>query len=118
MDYLTGRNCWGEHGFIQDQIQESAYRAQKAIDETEVGTIHVRDGMLVLKGMPSCVITWTIEDIHHLRESSELPTWTDDQAGSFLESISRLIADRSIELGWEIIADAMPGSDLGGIELP
>jgi len=68
--------------------------------------------------MPSCVITWTIEDIHNLRESSELAKWTDDQAGSFLESISRLIEDRSTELGWEIITDAMPDSDLGSIDLP
>lgn len=66
----------------------------------------------------SCVITWTIEDIHHLRESSQLAKWTDDQAGYFLESISRLIEARSIELGWEIIADAMPDSDLGSIDLP
>ena len=53
-------------------------------------------------------IEWSIEDIHNLRASLDAERWTDHQAGSFLESISRLIEDRSIEVGWEIITAAMP----------
>ena len=52
-------------------------------------------------------IKWSIEDIHSFRENSELPKWTDERAERFLASISRVIEDRSIELGWEIIGDTM-----------
>jgi hypothetical protein len=58
-----------------------------------------------------CIITWSLEDIHGYRENAELPEWTDERADRFLASISRLIEDRSIELGWEIIESAMPLGD-------
>lgn len=54
-----------------------------------------------------CTIAWSIEDIHGYRENAELPEWTDEQADKFLTSISKVIEDRSIELGWEIIEGAM-----------
>ena len=65
-----------------------------------------------------CIITWSIEDIHSFRENSELPKWTDEQADRFLGSISRVIEDRSIELGWEIIGDTMPLKDGEYIKYP
>jgi hypothetical protein len=44
------------------------------------------------------VIRWLAEDVRQLR-----PDWTLDECEVMLEKIGRDLADRSIEVGWEIL---------------
>jgi hypothetical protein len=44
------------------------------------------------------VIRWLAEDVQHLR-----PDWSLDDCETVLEKFGRALADRSIEVGWEIL---------------
>jgi hypothetical protein len=44
------------------------------------------------------VIRWLAEDVQHLR-----PDWSLDDCEAVLEKFGRALADRSIEVGWEIL---------------
>lgn len=44
------------------------------------------------------VIKWLPEDVHTLREH-----WSTHQCEHALETISRMLSDRSIEAGWQIL---------------
>ena len=47
-------------------------------------------------------ITWLWGDIQSLR-----PTWTQEQCEEWLDDHWRSIQDRSIEMGWDVIADLL-----------
>ena len=47
---------------------------------------------------PIAVINWCGADIKALK-----PDWSDERCISWLESYSRSLEERSIELGWEVI---------------
>ena len=43
-------------------------------------------------------ITWTWRDVESLH-----PDWSEDQCKSYLMEVSKVLRDRSIELGWVIL---------------
>jgi len=47
-------------------------------------------------------IKWTAEDVKTLR-----PKWSDEKCADWLHDNRKVIEDRSIEMGWEVMKDAM-----------
>lgn len=52
-------------------------------------------------------IEWCWEDVRELR-----PGWTEEQCEEGLQSIQKYLVDRSVELGWEVMADLLDSEEL------
>ena len=52
-------------------------------------------------------VSWTIQDVHIIREDMELPKWEDHEAEAFLEVNDSSISQVQTSTGWEFIMDVM-----------
>jgi hypothetical protein len=61
--------------------------------------------------MKKVCIVWTVADIHSARVQAGLSCVTDREAGKFLRSINKVLEDRSVEFGWEIILNEISAQE-------
>ena len=52
-------------------------------------------------------VSWSIQDIHSIRENMELPKWEDHEAEAFLEVHDESIAEMMTATGSEWITDLL-----------
>ena len=52
-------------------------------------------------------VSWSIQDIHSIRENMELPKWEDHEAEAFLEVNDSSISEVQTSTGWEWITDLL-----------
>ena len=54
-----------------------------------------------------CQITWTANDIQDVAPED----WTEQQCQEWLDQHSKVIVDRSVELGWDVIHDLIESGE-------
>ena len=52
-------------------------------------------------------VSWTIADVHTMREEIELPKWEDHEAEAFLEVNDSSISEVQTSTGWEWLMDLL-----------
>ena len=52
-------------------------------------------------------VSWTIADVHTMREEIELPKWEDHEAEAFLEVNDSSISEVQPSTGWEWLMDLL-----------
>lgn len=57
--------------------------------------------------MKYATVSWTIEDVQSLR-----PDWSDERCEEFLVNNENDIADRLVELGWEVLQDLITNEEV------
>lgn len=54
-----------------------------------------------------CTTEWSVQDVHNVREGTDLSEWTDKQAYTWLKENAFKMHDHCVERGWDILEESI-----------